>query len=133
MTLDPAKYQPQVRFVTPQEAGVPTATIDAAAGPDKKLHAVLAETDVSGFYEALLTRSDNTAEDPPLCVQRRSGRRRSGRARSNAIGRAAEGREIPVRQGRRVPNGANEATGDNLREAILYALILLLIGEQLLA
>ena len=91
------------------------------ARPRKKLHAVLAETDVSGYYEALLTRSDNIAEDPPLRLQRRSGRRQFGRARSDAIGRAADGLEIPVRPGRRVPNGAKRkrrlqfARGDLVR------------------
>ena len=123
VTLDPAKYLPQVRFVTPQEAGPAAATIDAVAGPDKMLHAVLAETDVSGYYEALLTRSDNERRrDPPLCLQRRTGRRRSGRARSDATGRTAEGLNYQFEQAAAFQTAQNESTGDNLREAILVRL-----------
>ena len=62
LTLDPAKYQSQVRFVTPQEAASPTATTDAAPNAEGKLFVALNETDKSGVYEARLNRSDHSAE-----------------------------------------------------------------------
>jgi hypothetical protein len=141
VTLDPAKYLPQVRFITPQEAGAPTATIDAAAGPDKKLHALLAETDSSGFYEALLTRSDNSSEirryaynvepaegDLAALDQTQLAERL---AKDSGDGRS--GLKYQFERAAAFQTAQNESTGDNLRETILYALIILLIGEQLLA
>ena len=62
LRLDPAAYQPQVRFTLPEEAASPAVTVNAIRGADGGLTASLFDTDRSGFYEAQLTRADNSAE-----------------------------------------------------------------------
>ena len=55
LSLDPAAYQPQVRFTTPETGA---AAIDrrqrGSRRPAERLTASLPDTDVSGFYEARL-------------------------------------------------------------------------------
>jgi hypothetical protein len=133
VTLDPSKYLPQVRFVKPQESGVPTATIDAVSGRDKKLHALLTETDVSGYYEVLLTRSDNTTETRRYAYNVEPAEGNLSALDSAQLAERLVGLKYQFEKAAAFQMAQNEATGDNLREAILYVLILLLIGEQLLA
>jgi hypothetical protein len=146
LVLDPARYLPQVRFVTPQEAGVPSATVDAAVGTDKKLHAQLADTDVSGYYEALLTRSENASGDnktekrrfafnvepeegdlAALDQSQLAERLTKDDAKGNA------GLKYQFDKASEFQTDQNDAARNNMRDAVMYALILLLIGEQMLA
>jgi hypothetical protein len=133
VTLDPAKYLPQVRFITPQEASKPTATIDAALGPDKMLHAMLAETDTSGFYEAMLTRSDNSSETRRFAYNVEPGEGDLAALDQTQLAERLKGLKYQFEKAAAFQTAQNESTGDNLRESILYALIIMLIGEQLLA
>ena len=136
VVLDPAKYLPQVRFITPQEAS-PTATIDAVAGPDKNLHALLAETDVSGYYQALLTPSDTRLGDK-LETRYYAYNVEPGEGDLAALDQAQlaerlKGLKYQFEKAAVFQMAQTESTGDSLREAILYALMFLLVGEQLLA
>jgi hypothetical protein len=133
VTLDPAKYQPQVRFLTPKETGVPTATIDAAAGPDKMLHAVLAETDRSGYYDAMLTRTDNVADIRRFAYNVDPGEGDLAVLDQTQLAERLKGLKYQFDKVAAFQSAQSESSGDSLRDTILYVLILLLIGEQLLA
>jgi hypothetical protein len=137
LTLDPAKYSPQVRFIAPREAA-PTATIDAASGLDIKLHALLTETDVSGYYEALLTRSDKLPGNTEPEVRRYAYNVEPGEGDLAALDQTQlaerlKGLKYQFDKAAAFQTAQSESTGDNLRDAILFALLFLLIGEQLLA
>ena len=62
LSLDPAAYQPPVRFALPEEAAAPPVTVQAVRGSDGLLTASFPDTDLSGFYEAQLTRANNAIE-----------------------------------------------------------------------
>ena len=105
LTLDPAQYQPQVRFVTPQRRRI-------AHGHGR----CRAECRRQAFRRAYRHRRKRHLRGPaytqrqfrrdsPLRFQRRSGRGQPGRLGQEPIGRAVKGLEIPVRAGRDVPIG----------------------------
>ncbi len=60
--LDPAAYQPQVRFTPPETGAGQSTVVNAARTPQGRLTAALADTNASGFYEVQLTRSDGKLE-----------------------------------------------------------------------
>jgi hypothetical protein len=138
ITLDPAKYLPQVRFVAPRDAGGAAAAIDAAPGPDKLLRAALAETDVGGYYEAVLARTDGSSGDDQSEVRLYAYNVEPGEGELAALDQTQlaerlKGLNYRFDRAAALQPAQNETRGDNLRDAILYALIFLLIGEQLLA
>jgi hypothetical protein len=134
VSLDPAKYLPQVRFVTPQEAAAPSATIDAALDKNtKKLHAVLAETGASGYYEALLTRANNVAETRRYAYNVDPAEGNLAALDQPQLAERLSGLNYLFDRADAFQTAQNENAGYNLREAILYSLIILLILEQLLA
>ncbi len=128
-----ADYQPQVRFITPDADAPPTA-VDAVRAADGQWLASLGQTDRSGFYEAQLARTD--------------GKREIRRAAINVDAaegdlRALFGPELAARlqpevkcqfdQAETFDLAFDQRGGYNLGDAVLYLLIALLIGEQLLA
>jgi hypothetical protein len=68
LKLDPAQYEPQVRFTTPKEDVAPTSTLEAERRADGQLAAILANTDASGIYRARLARKDGKEEIRSLAV-----------------------------------------------------------------
>jgi hypothetical protein len=133
VAFDPALYVPQVRFVAPQEAGGATASVDAVAGPDKKLYAVLAETQSSGYYEALLTRNDNKPEERYYAYNVEPSEGRLAALDQTQMAERLKGLSYQFDRSAAFQSAQSDGSGYNLRDAILYALIVLLIGEQLLA
>ena len=128
-----ADYQKQVRFVTPMEEAVPP--VDAVPGPDGQWLATLSATDRSGFYEARLTNKT-------------TGKTESRRWRSTSMRpRATCGRcsaptwppgcnpevKYQFAQAETFEAAVGEQAGYNLKESLLYLLVALLIGEQVLA
>ena len=62
LRLDPAVYQPQVRFTSPQMGAGALNVVNATPTVEGTLAASLADTDLSGFYEARLARTDGATE-----------------------------------------------------------------------
>ena len=128
-----ADYQPQVRFITP-DADAPPTTVDAVRAADGQWLATLVQTDRSGFYEAQLARSNGKVEI-----------RREAVNVDAAEGdlRALFGPELAARlqpevkyqfdQAETFELALDQRAGYNLGDAVLYLLLALLIGEQLLA
>jgi len=133
LTLDPAKYQAQVRFVTPREAASPSAATDATPNAEGKLVVALNETDASGIYEARLTRSDGAAEIRRYAFNVDPAEGDLAAFDKNQLAQRLKGLIYDYEQASMFQSARDEMTGYDLREVILYALVLLLLGEQIFA
>jgi Mg-chelatase subunit ChlD len=132
LSLDPGKYESRVRFVTPEGAAA-ASTVDAVPEPDGSLAVSLLQTDRSGVYETQLTRKDGATE-----VRRRAFNVDSDEGDLKAmtgeqLAARLEDIEYEYKQAADFQVTAEELAGYNLSDALLYLLILMLLGEQLLA
>lgn len=133
LKLNATHYTPQIRFASPNENKIPSIAVDATPAPDGMLTASLGDTHASGIYTAHLTRSDGTAEnrlyafnvDPAEGDLRMLG--------SSELAPRLAGVPYEFEHARTFRYAAREQEGYNLAEALLYGLVLLLIGEQILA
>jgi hypothetical protein len=131
LNLDPGRYQRQVRFVTPSEQTNPLATTDAVPKEDR-LTASLAETDASGIYRVRLTRKDGSDEVRHFAynVDTAEGDLRT-MTQAELVGRLDP---VPLKYFRADEYQYSvEDAGYDLFEMLMYLLILLLVGEQILA
>ncbi len=134
LKLNAADYQPQVGFLAPTEDGAPTATVNAVRGSDGQLLAALTDTQRSGFYQARLTRTSGKIETRHFAVNVDA---------AEGDLRALAGPDLALRlqpevkyefaQAATFQSAIGDQAGYNLSEALLALLILLLIGEQVLA
>jgi hypothetical protein len=133
LSLDPAAYQPPVRFALPEEAAAPPVTVQAVRGADGTLGASFSDTDLSGFYEAQLTRANNAVETRRYAVNVDAAEGDLAVVSGEQLAARLEGVKYQFDYAAAFQSAAGELAGSNLGEAILYGLILLLIGEQILA
>jgi hypothetical protein len=138
LTLDPKIYQsqkqlPQVQFTLPQEAAVPAVPVNATRGTDGTLTASLFDTDQSGFYEAQLSRADNSVETRRYAMNVDPSEGDLAALDGQRLAPRLDGVKYQYEQAAAFQSTTSELAGYNLGEAILYALVLLLIGEQILA
>ncbi len=132
LVFDPGQYQPQVRFLSPNDAA-PSASVDAAMDEEtEKLVVSLPETDASGVYRARLSRKDGTWDEKLFAynVDSTEGDLKAV-SREDLAGSLAP-LEFEYAAADEFQYEVEEA-GYNLFLPLLYALILLLIGEQILA
>lgn len=132
LQLDPARYQPQVRLVPPNPAETGEIVVDATSTPNG-LTASLPQTLVSGVYTVQLTTTDGHEES----------RRYAYNVEADEGNLALESREqLAVRlpdvryEYRPAPDfqvTAQELAGSNLSDWLLYLLVGILVGEQVLA
>jgi hypothetical protein len=129
-----AQYQPQVRFVPPGGDLAASAAVDAVPGANGQLLATLPPTERSGFYEVQLTKTTGKAEVRHLAVnvdpQEGDLRNLSG---ADLAARLAPEVKYDFEHAASFQTDLGEASGRNLSEFLLYLLLLLLVGEQLLA
>jgi hypothetical protein len=130
--LPSAQYEPQVRLSTPKDESSGGAIIDATLDDSGQLTATLPQTDVSGFYETQLTakKGGNESRMFAVNVDPLEGD-------LNTVGKTELSAGL-ADVDYRFESAAEFASDDgsqksNLSQAILYALIVLLIGEQILA
>lgn len=131
--LDPAIYQSQVQFTTPEAGDGATTAVNATVGADGTLTAALTETDVSGFYEARLTRTDGTAETRRYAMNVEPAEGNLDALDAQQLATRLEGVNYHFEQASAFESAAGESTGYNLSESLLFGLVLLLLGEQILA
>ena len=136
--LDPKVYQapgqsPQVQFTLPGKAASPVVTVNATRGTDGRLTASLFDTDQSGFYEAQLARADNSVETRRYAMNVDPAEGDLAALDGQQLAPRLEGVKYQYQRAAVFQSTAGELTGYNLGEAILYVLVLLLIGEQVLA
>jgi len=137
LKLNPALYQPkpEVRFNYPEQSGRPPVTINAVKPADGSgmLTASLPETDVSGFYEARLTRAEGAAETRRYAVNVDPAEGDLTALDGEQLAARLEGVKYRYQQAADFQSTTTELAGYNLGDALLYGLILLLVGEQILA
>ena len=133
LEIDPARYKPQVRFATPEQNAAASATVDAVPTPDGPLAASFAAPDTSGIYEARLTAADGTAETRSFAFNVEADEGNLKAMEGPRLAARLEGVPYEYEQAAVFQYAAHELAGYNLSEALLYFLILLLIGEQILA
>jgi hypothetical protein len=133
LKLDPTKYIEQVRFVTPSEDSEPSATTNATLNAEGKLVVSLNETDLSGIYEARLTRKDNSVEIRRYAINVNSSEGNLAALDKSQLAERLKDIKYEYEQASMFQSAGQEMPGFDLGGAILYILVILLIGEQVLA
>jgi hypothetical protein len=130
--LDPSRFQPQVRFLSPDDAQTSGITADAAP-VEGGLETSFADTDTSGIYRLELTASDGQIETRRFAynVPPEDGDLKS--LGSQQLAERLRGVRFEYQQADDFEYQAADQAGFNLSEAILFGLVLLLLGEQVLA
>ncbi|NUQ61041.1 MAG: BatA domain-containing protein [Pirellulales bacterium] len=133
LKLDASAYEKQVRWLSPDPAALPAVSADAVASPDGSLALALSGTDRSGIYTAELTRKDGTSEDRLFAfnVDPAEGDLRT--LGSSEIAARLDGIDYEYEQAAGFHAALEELAGYDLAEPLLYLLVVLLIGEQILA
>ena len=133
LQLDSGKYQPKVRFVTPKDDGLGNPTTDAVPAPDGSLVASLAQTDTAGVYEAQLTTAAGTDELRRYAVNVDPNEGDLATSGGKQLASRLEGVQYDYAPAAAFQADTHEMAGANLGDALLYLLIAMLIGEQILA
>jgi hypothetical protein len=124
---------PQAQFTLPEEAASPVVAVSATRGADGMLTASLFATDWSGFYEAQFTNADNSVETRRFAMNVDPEEGNLAALDGEQLTRRLEGVKYQYERASLFQSTATDLAGYNLGELILYALVLLLIGEQVLA
>jgi hypothetical protein len=134
LRLDPTRYQPRVHFVPPNDQGEGPVPFDAPITP-KGLEAVLADTDVAGVYQARLhPTTGNRQEVRRFAYNVQPDEGDLATVTGEHLASALPGVKFDYQQASMfVESGAREQAGFGLSDAVLYLLLVLLVGEQLLA
>ncbi len=133
LRLDAKSYRPEVQFALPEQAIARSVPVNAVLGTDGMLTASFFDTDQSGFYKAQLVRSDNSLETRRYAVNVDPNEGDLEALDAQRLAPRLEGVKYRFEQAGTFQTSTAELAGYNLGEAILYLLVLLLIGEQILA
>jgi hypothetical protein len=132
--LDLGKYQPRVRLLPPGlgEAGAlfSDAATPAAGGPAR---ASFYDTNRSGFYKVQLTTTENKTESRQYALNVVPQEGDLNIMDGPQLAERLPKETYTFHRARDFRHTARELAGSNLTDWILYLLVLLLVGEQLLA
>lgn len=131
LSLDPGRYAPAVRFVPPaSDADAVFVTEAVPSENSEALNASLAETFTSGFYEAQLTGSAGETEPRSFAfnVAPQEGDLRV--TNSQRLSELLQGVDYNYAMADDVSFSAQNLAGFHLGTGVLYALIVLLLLEQ---
>ncbi len=130
--VDVARFLPQVRFVLPRSGGGGTLAVDAATSQAGH-SAILSETGAGGIYQAQLTGADGSqrAERYAFNVAPEEGDLH--KLDGPQLAARLEGIRFEFHQAGDINYSPQQLAGLNLSESLLYFLIAILLGEQLLA
>ncbi len=132
LKLDPSQYEARVGFSTPDKDAVPMAA-DAVPAPDGSLTASLPATGLSGVYEAVLKRKDGGAEVRRFAFNVEAEEGDLKTLTGSELAARLKGVPYEYEQAAMFEYAAGELAGYRLSEPLLYLLILVLVGEQVLA
>jgi hypothetical protein len=130
--LDPARFQPQVRFVSPQGPAAGTLAIDATSTAEG-MAATLADTATSGVYEAQLTSQNGEVQVRRYAFDVASEEGDLKKLDGPGLAARLTGVRYQYHEARDLDYDAQRIAGFNLGESLLCALVVMLIAEQLLA
>jgi len=134
-----AEYKPSVSIVPPKvpQKDVVPKSIDATAGPNKWRGISYPDTDLSGIYEVQLTTASGAEESRFFAVNVDASEGNLETIAGPDAGQELTAKLDPVtcqyEEASALKGTVSEQAGYNLGERLLYFLILLLIGEQILA
>ena len=133
IAVDTQKYQPQVEFLTPAEGTADKIVVKAEPQDSGPAKATLNDTDASGIYEVQLTGNDNTQEVIDVAYNVDAAEGDLNIVTQEQL--AAELSDVAYEYHRAgdLYFDSKDMQGFNLSESLLYVLIALLVGEQLLA
>jgi hypothetical protein len=138
INLETGKYQPQVRFTLPSDGTVASRkdggvlTIDAEQAKDA-LSAAFNETQSSGFYEAQLTTSEGATESRRFAVNVDPAEGNLKHIDGSQLAARLQGVKYEFHDARDFAFDTRQLAGFNLGESLLYALVVVLLLEQVLA
>jgi hypothetical protein len=130
--FDAALYQPRVRFTPPEGLDATPLTVDATNTP-RGLSASLADALTSGVYQAELSTVDEKPEVRLFAVNVQADEGDLAVISRDALASRLPEVRYEYRSAEDVQVSAQQLAGSNLSDWILYLLIGILIGEQLLA
>jgi len=135
LSLDPKVYRPEMQFTftSPEQPASGAAPVNATRGTDGTLTASFFDADRSGFYEAQLVRTDNSVETRRYAMNVNPAEGDLAALDGQHLASGLQGVKYQFEQAAVFQSTTGELAGYNLGEAVLYALVLLLIGEQVLA
>jgi hypothetical protein len=130
--LDPARYQPQVRFLPPGESQMGGLTADAT--PIRGgLEVSFPDTDASGVYRLALNTTDSKVETRLFAFNVPPEEGDLKMLNGEQLADRLRGVRFEYQRAEDFQFDPTAEAGFNLGQAILYFLVVLLIGEQLLA
>ena len=135
LELDPAQYDAQVRLFTPGEENIPLTGTAAVPTPGGSLAVSLPDTEISGIYTARLIRKGGAEEIRRLAFNVEAEEGDLSALGGPELASRLEGVVYDYEQAAMFEYAGDELAGYNLNlsEYLLYLLILILIGEQILA
>jgi len=133
VALDSVAYQREVRFLPPADQDAATATVQAQPTPEGLLRARFDQTDAPGVYRAELTRMDGSTETRHYALNVDPGEGDLAHLGAGELAERLKGVKYRYLRAGSFEYESGETAGRDLSEAILYGLIVLLVGEQLLA
>jgi len=144
--LDPEQYQAQVRFLTPAQSLSPALAPPGTSGgpangglyearltPEGPLEVSLTDTPLSGIYEAQLSRLDGATEHRAFALNVDPEEGNLDALDGPQLAARLKGVDYTYEQAASFQYDVGEAEHGNLWRYVLYALVVLLILEQLLA
>jgi hypothetical protein len=133
VSVDVARYLPQVRFVMPRGAGA-SGSLAVDATPAGGGHrAVLAETGSAGIYQAQLTGTDGSQRVVRFAFNVTPEEGDLKKLAGPQLARSLVGNRYQYNDAGDINYDPQQLAGFNLSQSLLLALVAILIGEQLLA
>jgi hypothetical protein len=130
--LDPARFEPHLKLIPPADDPLGPRTLEAAEGP-QGLSFTLPDTTTSGTYELQLASRDNTVQVRRFAVNVDPDEGDLQLVDGEQLGTRLKGVKYEYRQASEFTSATHELAGSNLTDAMLYLLVAILVGEQLLA
>jgi hypothetical protein len=130
--IDPKSYLAEAMVLSPGLAESAGVTLQAVAAPEGA-RIEFTDTARAGIYRMQLTRVDKTSEVRHYAVNVDAGEGDLDRIDEKQLREKLGGVKFQFRQADRIEPAASESQSSLLSTALLYGLVVLLIGEQALA
>lgn len=132
LKLDPATYGSHVRVTGPSQTNAVTEKIEATVAEDG-LHAVYQDTLAAGVYTAELQQKDGQSEQTQFAFNVLSDEGNLTTLDAQQLASRLEGVDYAFHRAQDFQLSVSDSNDFQLSEALLYLLVAMLIGEQLLA
>lgn len=132
LNLDPLTYGSHVRIAGPSRSNTATASVEATVGEDG-LHAVYQDTLAEGVYTAELQQQDGQVAQKQFAFNVLSEEGNLTMLDAQQLASRLEGVDYAFHHAQDFQLSVSDSNDFQLSEALLYLLVAMLIGEQLLA